>query len=130
VPKVLAGFLHVLKPGGFAQVRVPDIAEVMRLANEKSLDLEDVLYQSAAGPILVLDVLYGYGAEIERSGNEYFAHKTGFTRKSLTAALVRSGFSRIYTQTGNIEVNAVAFKGLPDFAAAAQFGPEWGFGVA
>src|SRR3954470_24564590 len=38
VPKVLAGFLHVLKPGGFAHVIVPDIEEVMRIAVENRLD--------------------------------------------------------------------------------------------
>jgi predicted SAM-dependent methyltransferase len=31
VPKVLGGFLHVLKEGGFAHIVVPDINEVMRI---------------------------------------------------------------------------------------------------
>ena len=63
VPRVLGGFLHVLKQGGFAQVIVPDIADVMRTCIERGLELEDVLYQSPAGPITVLDVLYGYGVD-------------------------------------------------------------------
>jgi SAM-dependent methyltransferase len=37
VPRVLAGFLHILKDGGFAQIRVPDISEVMRLTIERGL---------------------------------------------------------------------------------------------
>jgi hypothetical protein len=110
VPVVLAGFQHVLKDDGFAHVRVPDIGEVMRVAVERKLDIGDVLYQSPAGPITVLDVLYGLGAEIERSGNDFFAHKTGFTHKSLVVALQRAGFPKVYSSTGNLEVGAVAFK--------------------
>lgn len=114
---VLDGFLHLLKYGGFAQIRVPDIAEVMRIAVEGNLDIEDVIYQSPSGPIMVLDVLYGYSVEIERSGQDFFAHKTGFTEKSLLRALEDAGFSKIYTMRGNLEINAIAFKGTPDPAA-------------
>jgi len=121
VPKVLTGFLHVLKDNGFAQIRVPDIAEVMRLTIERGLDVEDVLYQSPAGPIMVLDVLWGYSVEIERSGQEFYAHKTGFTQKSLLAALYKCGFSEVYSKTGNLEIDAVAFKGLPDQNTRALF---------
>jgi SAM-dependent methyltransferase len=121
VPRVLAGFLHVLKEGGFAQIRVPDISEVMRITVEHGLDIDDVLYESPAGPIMVLDVLYGYSVEIERSQQDFFAHKTGFTQKSLLAALHRSGFSKVYSMTGNLEVNALAFKGEPDPFARSLF---------
>lgn len=113
VPKVLAGFRHVLKDEGFANIRVPDMAEVMRTAVQSDMDIDDVLYQSAAGPITVRDVIYGYGVEIERSGNDFFAHKTGFTRKSLQAALQASGFPVVYVDARNLEVMAVAFKQPP-----------------
>ena len=112
VPKVLAGFLHVLKEGGFAHIIVPDIREVMRITIEQGLDIDDVLYQSSAGPITVLDVLYGFGVKIEQSGQDFFAHKTGFTQKSLIQALLRSGFSEPYAWTGNLEINTLAFKGI------------------
>lgn len=121
VPKVLAGFLHVLKDGGFAQIRVPDIHAVMRATIERGLDIDDVLYQSPAGPIMVLDVLYGLSVQIERSGQDFFAHKTGFTQKSLVAALSRSGFSKTYSGFGALEINALAFKGEPDQAMQALF---------
>jgi ubiquinone/menaquinone biosynthesis C-methylase UbiE len=121
VPRVLAGFLHVLKDGGFAHIRVPDINELMRLTIEQGLDIEDVLYQSPAGPITVLDVLYGHSDEIERSGQDFFAHKTGFTQKSLLKTLLNAGFSKIYCVVGNLEINALAFKGVPDPAACALF---------
>lgn len=121
VRQVLAGFLHVLKDGGFADIRVPDIDAVMRVTIEQGLDIDDVLYQSPGGPIMVLDVLYGYSVEIERSGQEFFAHKTGFTQKSLLNALQGAGFSRIFSMTSNLEVKALAFKGEVDLATRTLF---------
>jgi len=110
VGPVLKGFLHVMKADGFAYIRVPDIGSLMRIVVERNLDIDDFLYQSPAGPITVRDVLYGLGAEIERSGNDFFAHKTGFTGKSLRAALEKAGFCPVFTGTGNLEIGAYAFK--------------------
>ena len=122
VPKVLAGFRHVLKDPGFAHLRVPDMGDVMRQVVQKSMDIDDVLYQSQAGPITVRDVFYGYGVEIERSGNEFFAHKTGFTQKSLVRMLESCGFPFVFSMTGNLEVAALAFKQKPDDFARSLFG--------
>jgi ubiquinone/menaquinone biosynthesis C-methylase UbiE len=122
VPKVLSGFMHVLKDGGFAHIRVPDIAEVMRVSVERGLDIEDVLYDSEAGPIMVLDVLYGHAAQIERSGQDFYAHKTGFTQKALLAALYAAGFTKVFSRLGNLEVDALAFKGTPDPATRSLLG--------
>jgi hypothetical protein len=122
VPKVLAGFRHVLKDQGFAHIRVPDMGEVMRQVVQKSMDIDDVLYQSPAGPITVRDVFYGYGLEIERSGNDFFAHKTGFTQKSLVLMLEGCGFPYVFSMTGNLEVTALAFKQKPEEYARQLFG--------
>ena len=122
VPKVLAGFRHVLKDEGFANLRVPDMEELMRATVHNGLDIDDVLYQSPAGPITVRDVIYGYGPEIERSGNDFFAHKTGFTRKSLHAVLQACGFPYAYLDARNFEVMAVAFKREPDEQARRALG--------
>ena len=113
VARVLAGFRHVLRPDGFAHIRVPDMGEVMRRVVDESLDIEDTLYQSGLGPITVLDVIYGYGRQIESSGCEFFAHKTGFTKKSLTQALVRGGFTHVFASAASLEVAAYAFKQKP-----------------
>ena len=121
VPKVLAGFLHVLKSDGFAHIRVPDINAVMRATIKRGLDIDDVLYQSPAGPIRVLDVLYGHSAEIERSGQDFYAHKTGFTKKSLQTALQQAGFLKIFSVTGNLEIRTVAFKNEPGQIARELF---------
>jgi hypothetical protein len=113
VGDVLAGIRHVLKADGFADIRVPDLGELMRTVVRDGLDIDDVLYQAEAGPITVCDVLFGYGVQIERSGNSFFAHKTGFTRKSLTQMLGRCGFSCVFARSGNLEVVALAFKDKP-----------------
>jgi hypothetical protein len=121
VAKVLAGFRHVLCDGGFAHIRVPDVGAVMRQAVEQGLDITDTLYQSAQGPITVMDVLYGWGDQIERSGVEFFAHKTGFTQKSLSRALVQAGFTKIYCVADKLEVTAWAFKGEAPAEVCAAF---------
>jgi len=121
VRRVLAGFLHVLKDGGFVHIRVPDIQEVMRVTIDRDLDIDDVLYQSPVGPIMVLDALYGYSVEIERSGQEFFAHRTGFTQKSLLKILQNAGFSKLYSRVGNLEINALAFKREPDQTTRTLF---------
>jgi SAM-dependent methyltransferase len=122
VRRVLAGFLHVLKPGGFAQLIVPDLQAVMKAAVERGLDVEDVLYQSPSGPINVLDVLYGYGVEIERSGLDFYAHKTGFSQKALVRALQQAGFGHVYSWVAHLDASAIAFKGEPEPATRALLG--------
>lgn len=114
VKRVLAGFLHVLTPSGFAEVLVPDIRAVAQAMLEHNIDIDDQLYQSTAGPISARDVIYGYGVEIERSGQDFFAHKTGFTQKSLQAALNRAGFPYVFLQLRFLEVRALAFRQPPD----------------
>lgn len=111
--KVLAGFVHVLKKVGFVTVRVPDMDELMRTVVNKKLDIDDFLYSSPAGPITVRDVIYGYGVEIEQSGKDFFAHKTGFTQKSLHKILKAAGFTWIFIGAGNLEITAFAFLEKP-----------------
>ncbi len=89
----------------------------MRTVVEKNLDTDDILYESDAGPIKVSDVIYGYGVEIERSGNDFFAHKTGFTQKSLTAVLFAAGFRFVFSGADHFEVVAFAFLNEPTLEA-------------
>jgi SAM-dependent methyltransferase len=113
VPKVLRGFHHVLKPHGFAEIRVPDIAALIRMVADKDLDLLDVIYQSPAGPVRVRDVLYGFAPQIERSGQDFYAHKTGFSPKSISLVLRESAFAHLVIRRGNLEIRAYAFKEKP-----------------
>jgi SAM-dependent methyltransferase len=121
VKRVLNGFMHVLRPGGFAEIRVPDIEAVMREMMQKGLDIEDVLYHVPSGPILVRDVLYGWQMEIERSGRDFFAHKTGFSPRSLVATLRRAGFAAVEPAPplADYEARAFAFKLEPTGAQRA-----------
>lgn len=112
--KVLQGFVHILKDEGFAEIRVPDIALVIAAVQERQLDLDDVLYESAAGPITAHDVIYGLQSEIVSSGQDFYAHKTGFTPKSLMKFLSDSGFRHIFLAEGvQLAVHALAFKTEP-----------------
>jgi SAM-dependent methyltransferase len=112
VPRVLAGFIHVLKPAGFAEIRVPDLEAVFGKVARGEVGLEDELYVSPAGPITVIDVVYGWGREIESSGRDFFAHKTGFTAHTLTATLQRAGFREVWRAPplADYEVRTLAFR--------------------
>jgi SAM-dependent methyltransferase len=115
VKRVLAGFHHVLKEDGFAYIRVPDMGCLMQMVVQRDLDIDDDILQSPAGLITVNDIIYGYGKEIERSGQDFYAHKTGFTQKSLTAVLLKAGFHVVFTRADNlaVEITAIAFKRNP-----------------
>ena len=114
VARVLAGFHHVLKADGVAHIRVPDMGALMRTVVEKNLDIDDFLYESPAGPITVRDVIYGYGVEIEASGEDFYAHKTGFTQKSLLTVLDRAGFHSCFVSAQALEIQTLAFKAPPN----------------
>ena len=118
--KVLAGFHHVLKPTGFAHIRVPDIGKLMKIVVGKNLDLTDVLYQSKMGPITVQDVLYGHQKKIQHSGQGYFAHKIGFTATSLQSVLQDCGFPVVAISFGKLDIGAIAFRQPPSNKLMAQ----------
>ena len=121
VPVVLAGFLHVLKPGGLAQIIVPDLQELMVTCVQQGIDLDGLLYESPMGPITPLDVLYGHAGMIEQSGQDYYAHRTGFTSRTLANVVQASGFGPMFCQQGNLELNLISFNGSPDPELAGLF---------
>ena len=89
VPRALAEFRRVLRPGGFALVTVPDLQRAAALIAEDRL--AEPAYLSPAGPVAPLDMLYGHGVAIAE-GNSFMAHRTGFTARTLEAALLAAGF--------------------------------------
>jgi hypothetical protein len=121
VPVVLAGFLHVLKPGGLAHIIVPDLQELMLVCVQQGIDLDGLLYESPMGPITPLDVLYGHAGMIQHSGQDFYAHRTGFSRSTLANVVEASGFGPMFCQQGNLELNLITFNGDPDPELAALF---------
>ncbi len=124
VRTVLAGFHHVLKADGFAEIHVPDMRGVMKHFIQTGMEIEDVLYESPGGPITVLDVIYGWGKQIEKTGVDFYAHKTGFTEASLMAALQRAGFAHVWIAESSdpFAIGALAFKQRPTPAQIALLG--------
>lgn len=92
VPLVLSGMRYVLKDEGIVHIAVPNIGQLICMMVEGRIDLEDKLYECEAGPITPLDVLYGWGKEIQESGEPFYAHKTGFTALRLHRSLSAAGF--------------------------------------
>ena len=129
LPTVLSGFVHVLRPEGFTEVRVPDLVAVFAEMQQRGIDVDDVLYVSAAGPITPNDVIYGYGREIAESGDDFYAHKNCFTVKSLTRTLITAGFKWVFTGSGSgYEIRALAFRQdpTPDQRALLRLPPPTG----
>lgn len=81
----LAEFLRVLDRGGMIVAMVPDLEGVA--------PTEDVLFESPAGPITGLDLIYGHRRQLE--GRPYMAHHNGFTAATLAATLTAAGFINV-----------------------------------
>jgi len=92
VPVALAEFLRVLKPSGYAVITCPDLQSVCELVAQDRLT--DSAYNSPAGPIAPIDILYGFRNSMAK-GNLYMAHRCGFTQKVLTGTLRDAGFSQM-----------------------------------
>jgi SAM-dependent methyltransferase len=89
VHTVLLEFHRVLKHDGIAVLTCPDLISVCQaVVNDK---LMETLYESPAGPIAPIDILYGHRDAVAK-GKIYMAHKTGFTYSTLQNAFFKAGF--------------------------------------
>lgn len=107
VPVALREFHRVLKPGGLAFITLPDLQQIAHFILADKLD--DVAYVSPAGPITTLDCVFGFGRAIAK-GNEFMAHKTGFTETSLRSRLTDAGFVRLHSWTSPFNLWVEAYK--------------------
>lgn len=98
VPAALQEMRRVLKPGGFLLLHTPDLETLAELIVQGKL--ETVMYESPAGPITPLDMLFGHGRSL-REGNSYMAHRTGFTQERLGRLLLEAGFGEARVMRGN-----------------------------
>ncbi len=104
-----SGFVRVRKDDGIAVILCPDLQSVCgELAKGNLLD---PLYTTTSGPISPIDILYGYRKAIAQ-GNEYMAHKGGFTYSVLKGAFEEAGFKLHYggTNPSAYELFIVSFK--------------------
>jgi len=108
VPKALAEFRRVLNGTGFACIIVPDLQAIGEwLAADR---LHETIYDSAAGPVSAHDMLWGYGAAIER-GHIAMAHRCGFTPTVFLERLQAANFGEIaLRRRSNLELAAIALK--------------------
>ena len=94
LPLALAEFKRVLKPDGFAVITCPDLQSVCALIAEDKL--LETAYESPAGPIAPLDILYGHRPQLA-AGNLYMAHRCGFTERVISGVLYSFGFGAVAT---------------------------------
>ncbi|HEU4853586.1 MAG TPA: class I SAM-dependent methyltransferase [Telluria sp.] len=97
VPTALAEFRRVLKPTGFVLISLPDMLSIAKLVVDDALG--ETLYESPAGPIRPLDMIFGHQAAI-KAGNNFMAHRTGFTATTLGNALADAGFDEVRVHEG------------------------------
>ena len=109
VPLVLGEFARVLKDDGVLVITCPDVQSLG--AALAAGQLVEPLYQSPAGPISAVDILWGHRTSIA-AGKVYMAHKCGFTAQVLVNTLAQSGFARAacVQQPGAFALWAVATK--------------------
>ena len=103
VPIALAEFFRVLKPGGHAFIKVPDLERAAELV------LKDgpfaLAYQSPSAPVTPIDMIYGHSGLIAR-GEVGMQHFTGFTAKSLLRFLYKAGFRDTVARRKEFEILA------------------------
>jgi predicted SAM-dependent methyltransferase len=122
--KVVDGFAHVVKDDGFVELRLPDLAAVMRFVVQNNLDPDSQLYVSGAGPVLVRDVIYGYNPIIKEQGSDFFAHKNGYSASSLRRLFSGRGFVVNAIATHGFDLYAYFFKQRPRMEIQKLLGIE------
>jgi hypothetical protein len=102
VPLALAEFFRVLNDDGVVVVTCPDLKSVCELVGQDMLT--ETVYESPAGPIAPIDMLYGYRPDLQQ-GKLFMAHRCGFTEKVLSGTFQAAGFMS----------NATMSRGAPYF---------------
>jgi len=92
VEVALKEFARVLRPEGFAIITCPDLQSIAALVAQDKLT--DTAYDSPAGPIAPIDMMYGLRTALA-AGNHFMAHRCGFTLNVLMGVLQSAGFREV-----------------------------------
>ena len=93
VGKALSELLRVLKKDGHLLITCADLLAACTLVAEDKL-LEPA-YESPAGKVSPLDILYGFRPAIA-AGHTQFARHCGFTPKAMMGTLAQVGFASLW----------------------------------
>jgi hypothetical protein len=108
LPKVFNNIIRVLKKDGFAIIRVPDLGSIGSNIEDGLLEVQ---YESSAGPVSIIDMIYGHRGFVESWGDG-MCHKTGFTQKSMEQLLTEFNIPGFVKAEGG-EVVAILYKEVP-----------------
>jgi len=103
----LKGFHQVLKPDGFVVITCPDLEILLPYLIKNGLDT--IVYESPAGPIAGLDMLFGHTLSIAQ-GKTYMAHKTAFTIARLGNFLIQAGFTSAFVDRRGWDLWAIGMR--------------------
>ena len=107
VPIALTEFYRVLNEDGMVVITCSDLQSIGKAILQDKL-LEK-LYSSPAGPVTAFDILYGH-RKATLEGNEYMAHKGGFTYSTLYKSFKEVGFQAMAGGRKGYNIYLVAFK--------------------
>jgi methyltransferase family protein len=111
VPICLANFYRVLDDTGFVVIQTPDLEgicrAILKFGPEKALYTANT--QDGPMDITGLDMLFGASWEIAR-GNNFMAHRTAFTVKTLSAKLEAAGFEKVSVSAAYGQIRGHALK--------------------
>ena len=115
----LREFKRILQEDGFAIIAYPNMDAIAKLLDSE--DIESVAYLSPAGPIRLLDMIFGHGPSIE-AGRVHMAHKTGFTADQLGRIATRAGFAEARVLEGeNYDLWAALMMPKAELSVLAAF---------
>lgn len=115
----LREFRRILRDDGFALISSPNMDAIGKLL--VSEDIESIAYVAPAGPIRLLDMIFGHSRSIA-AGHVHMAHKTGFTADRLGRLATNAGFSETRVLEGdNLDLWAALMMPKVDLSALAAF---------
>jgi len=94
VGTALANLYAALKPEGYLVLMCADVQAACALVAEDKL-LEPA-YESPAGPVAPIDILYGFRPALA-AGHKHLACKCGFTTRALMGTLAQAGFGSVWS---------------------------------